>query len=399
GVEAHMYASQWFLTLFTAKFPLHVVFPILDLFLLDGMDTIFQVALALLSISKKDLLALDFEGVLKYFRVSLPKKFRTEENGKYLLRTAVAIKLKKLKKYEKEYQIWKESTKVENPIDRLEKENKRLVDSTLRLEQENDDLAQELLTTCNSKIRLRADLDKVEDKADTLSTELLTTRSLLVDVEDEKRRLEDEVKCLKEMCRRELERAESEIGRNTRIITEYKQICSQLQSRFESEQSSARESLAKVLDKVRDCDRCGPLVDDTRVSIGGNEMNGGDSGADGVDGSATGLSNHFHQKIAELESELVKSKVALVESECRNEELILQLNSAQTEISQMRAQNDESKNTWLSKTLSSIRDVATKPSATVTAKTPTTAGDQYSNHSSIASTPMSRDVSRDFANT
>lgn len=94
GIEAHMYASQWFLTLFTAKFPLHVVFPILDLFLLDGMDTIFQVALALLTISKKDLLALDFEGVLKYFRVSLPKKFRAEENGKILLKTAVGIKIK-----------------------------------------------------------------------------------------------------------------------------------------------------------------------------------------------------------------------------------------------------------------------------------------------------------------
>ena len=33
GLEIHMFASQWFLTLFTAKFPLHVVFGILDLFL------------------------------------------------------------------------------------------------------------------------------------------------------------------------------------------------------------------------------------------------------------------------------------------------------------------------------------------------------------------------------
>ncbi|GFO45709.1 Rab GTPase-activating protein 1, partial [Plakobranchus ocellatus] len=33
GIEIHMFASQWFLTLFTAKFPLHVVFGILDLFL------------------------------------------------------------------------------------------------------------------------------------------------------------------------------------------------------------------------------------------------------------------------------------------------------------------------------------------------------------------------------
>ena len=33
GVETHMFASQWFLTLFTAKFPLQMVFFIVDLFL------------------------------------------------------------------------------------------------------------------------------------------------------------------------------------------------------------------------------------------------------------------------------------------------------------------------------------------------------------------------------
>lgn len=43
GVESHMYASQWFLTLFTAKFPLFLVFHILDVFLCQGMKTIFQV--------------------------------------------------------------------------------------------------------------------------------------------------------------------------------------------------------------------------------------------------------------------------------------------------------------------------------------------------------------------
>ncbi|GFX47453.1 rab GTPase-activating protein 1-like [Trichonephila clavipes] len=49
GIEMHMFASQWFLTLYTSKFPLVVVFYILDLFLLDGIDTLFQVALALLT--------------------------------------------------------------------------------------------------------------------------------------------------------------------------------------------------------------------------------------------------------------------------------------------------------------------------------------------------------------
>ncbi|KAJ7395982.1 Rab GTPase-activating protein 1 [Pitangus sulphuratus] len=56
NLEAHMYASQWFLTLFTAKFPLCMVFHIIDLLLCEGMNIIFHVALALL---KPVLLTLD----------------------------------------------------------------------------------------------------------------------------------------------------------------------------------------------------------------------------------------------------------------------------------------------------------------------------------------------------
>ncbi|KAI9517458.1 hypothetical protein NQZ68_004675 [Dissostichus eleginoides] len=48
NLEAHMYASQWFLTLFTAKFPLCMVFHITDLLLCEGLNIIFNVALALL---------------------------------------------------------------------------------------------------------------------------------------------------------------------------------------------------------------------------------------------------------------------------------------------------------------------------------------------------------------
>lgn len=53
GIEAHMYASQWFLTLFTARFPLFFVFRIMDVILLQGLDTLFQVAIALLHVYKK----------------------------------------------------------------------------------------------------------------------------------------------------------------------------------------------------------------------------------------------------------------------------------------------------------------------------------------------------------
>ena len=55
----------------------------------------------MLKVTKKDLLNQDFEGLMKYFRVNIPKTYRNEENAKQLLRVAIGIKLKRLSKYEK----------------------------------------------------------------------------------------------------------------------------------------------------------------------------------------------------------------------------------------------------------------------------------------------------------
>ncbi|XP_074763097.1 rab GTPase-activating protein 1-like isoform X6 [Athene noctua] len=124
NLEAHMYASQWFLTLFTAKFPLCMVFHIIDLLLCEGMNIIFHVALALLKTSKEDLLQADFEGALKFFRVQLPKRYRAEENARRLMEQACNIKVptKKLKKYEREYQTMRESQlQQEDPMDRYKR--------------------------------------------------------------------------------------------------------------------------------------------------------------------------------------------------------------------------------------------------------------------------------------
>jgi hypothetical protein len=52
---------------------------------------------------KKDLLQLDFESILKYFRVTLPKKCRNEEVAKLIMKLATGLKVKKLKKYEQDF--------------------------------------------------------------------------------------------------------------------------------------------------------------------------------------------------------------------------------------------------------------------------------------------------------
>jgi hypothetical protein len=44
--------------------------------------------------SRRDLLALDFEGVLKYFRVQLPKRYKSEEAARDVLQMAVSMKVR-----------------------------------------------------------------------------------------------------------------------------------------------------------------------------------------------------------------------------------------------------------------------------------------------------------------
>lgn len=49
------------------------------------------------------MLLLDFENILKYFRVTMPKKVRNEEVARSLIKNACNVKLKKIKKYEQQF--------------------------------------------------------------------------------------------------------------------------------------------------------------------------------------------------------------------------------------------------------------------------------------------------------
>ncbi|KAI7790781.1 putative rab GTPase-activating protein 1-like [Triplophysa rosa] len=349
NLEAHMYASQWFLTLFTAKFPLCMVFHITDLLLCEGLNIIFNVALALLKTSKEDLLQADFEGALKFFRVQLPKRYRAAENARRLMEQACNIKVptKKLKKFEKEYQALRESQlQQEDPIDRYQRENRRLQEASMRLEQENDDLAHELVT---SKIALRNDLDQAEDKADILNKELLNTKQRLVETEEEKRRQEEETAQLKEVFRRELEKAELEIKKTTAIIAEYKQICSQLSTRLEKQQASTKEELDIVKAKVMSCERCREVFSkDGPLQIPAVSQDNRDSDLDEEKDS-------LKAQLRELELELAQTKLQLVEAKCKIQELEHQRGVLMTEV-------QAAKNSWFSKTLGSLKTSASNQS-------------------------------------
>ena len=77
----------------------------------------------------------------------------------------------------------------EDPVVRLERENKHLRTANLRLERESDDLAQELIT---SKIGLRSELDSAEEKADAYFKELQSLKRLYKELEEDKIQMQNE---------------------------------------------------------------------------------------------------------------------------------------------------------------------------------------------------------------
>ncbi|XP_066453604.1 rab GTPase-activating protein 1-like isoform X2 [Eleutherodactylus coqui] len=303
----------------------------------------------LLATSKEDLLQADFEGALKFFRVQLPKRYRAEENARRLMEQACNIKVptKKLKKYEKEYLAMRESQlQQEDPIERYKRENRRLQETSMRLEQENDDLAHELVT---SKIALRNDLDQAEDKAEVLNKELLLTKQRLIEAEEEKRKQEEETAQLKEVFRKQLEKAEQEIKKTTAIIAEYKQICSQLSTRLEKQQTASREELEIVKAKVMSCSHCSEIFS----KEGSAQGSSGDKTGDREDDEKDSLMKHLR----EMELELAQTKLQLVEAKCKIQELEHQRGALLNEI-------QAAKNSWFSKTLNSIKTATgTQPTA------------------------------------
>ncbi|KAI0633759.1 RabGAP/TBC [Trametes polyzona] len=66
GVKASMYCSQWFLTMFSYRFPMDIVFRIYDNCLASGIEALFTFSMALLIKNEETLLSLKFDQLLAF---------------------------------------------------------------------------------------------------------------------------------------------------------------------------------------------------------------------------------------------------------------------------------------------------------------------------------------------
>ncbi|OBA22585.1 RabGAP/TBC [Metschnikowia bicuspidata var. bicuspidata NRRL YB-4993] len=68
GVRLSMYASQWFLTFFSYKFPLPVVLRVFDMVITQGMEAVLRLALNLMLQNEPFLLPLPFDRLLDFLK-------------------------------------------------------------------------------------------------------------------------------------------------------------------------------------------------------------------------------------------------------------------------------------------------------------------------------------------
>ncbi|CAE7187147.1 unnamed protein product [Rhizoctonia solani] len=80
GIKSSMYCSQWFLTMFSYRLPLDLVFRIMDTVFANGIEAIFGFSLVLLYNNEEKILKLKFDQILEYLKGPLFDSYRVPES-------------------------------------------------------------------------------------------------------------------------------------------------------------------------------------------------------------------------------------------------------------------------------------------------------------------------------
>ncbi|KAJ7218038.1 rab-GTPase-TBC domain-containing protein [Mycena pura] len=80
GVKSSMFCSQWFLTMFSYRFPLEIVFRIYDNCLASGIEAIFGFSIMLLMKNEDVLLSLQFDQIMEFLNNRLFDRYKIESS-------------------------------------------------------------------------------------------------------------------------------------------------------------------------------------------------------------------------------------------------------------------------------------------------------------------------------
>ncbi|KAF7261434.1 hypothetical protein EG68_01245 [Paragonimus skrjabini miyazakii] len=141
-----LYASAWFLTLFSTILPIKMATRVMDLYIAEGISFTFRLALALLKFSADKLLNADMESMVAYLQNEGPVQWERHANTIFESASTFKLNGKKMKKLEKEYlQMRSQEREDQIELRRLRTESGLLLQRVARLEEECGVMADRLV--------------------------------------------------------------------------------------------------------------------------------------------------------------------------------------------------------------------------------------------------------------
>lgn len=218
-VTPHLYATQWFLTLFAYRFPLQLVLRIYDLILSEGLEAILKFGIVLMQKNVASLLAInDMAALTTFLRDKLfdtyidqsPSTGSILDSGFFgnagasidkeiyradmLVQDACKVKITQdmLKTYAKE---WEEKTKAEKALsielEALKSSNVSLVAKIRRLEERVQEHDSEHAALATELVRTKVENEELKDQNESLNGQVIELRIV---VEKQPGEVEDRLK-------------------------------------------------------------------------------------------------------------------------------------------------------------------------------------------------------------
>lgn len=103
NIHISMFVTSWLITVYTSIWPFDLVSRVWDCFLVEGWKVVYRVMLALMESGQKDLLGLQFEEILNFFR-----DFPNTVDGSKIMNASLKIPLKR-KHIQKHVTEWRKS--------------------------------------------------------------------------------------------------------------------------------------------------------------------------------------------------------------------------------------------------------------------------------------------------
>lgn len=257
GIHPTMYASQWFITLFSYRFPPSLVERIFDIVIAEGLDALLRFAVALMKEGTTKILELKgIDEILPYLKDRIFDRFLGNENELVRCASETVLVPQALAKYEQEYS---ELTRVERErsiqLETLRNSNVRLTTSNRELETRLEELNQEHVQLANKLVKgsieianLKGANQELQEKIDatradhdfygTLDSTLKSQENTIKELQAKNRELQDEVNLLKQS---------EKVKSVSKLLKELKAM-EETKDRYEQQLGSLQESLISALE-------------------------------------------------------------------------------------------------------------------------------------------------------